>query len=120
MRWSPLLSTGREKPRPNALGCAIWRRARTRRPSTTARCRCPVADRAGALRCFVDAIEARSEDIMEVLVAETGCPRHSTAILAQFATPLRMAREIIDFMAALPETEENALPPAETRNHLGQ
>lgn len=79
-----------------------------------------MAERAGVLHRFVDAMEARSEEILDLLVAETGCPRHSTAILAQFATPLRMAREIIDFMAALPETEEHALPPAETRNHLGQ
>lgn len=80
----------------------------------------PIAERAAVLHRFVDAMEARSEDIAKVLVAETGCPQHSTSILAQFATPMRMAHEIIDLMAGLPESEEHALPSAETRNHSGQ
>ncbi|MGB8365955.1 MAG: aldehyde dehydrogenase family protein [Rhizomicrobium sp.] len=80
----------------------------------------PVHDRAELLHRFVDKMEERADAILEILVAETGCPRHSGSIQAQFATPMRMAREIVDLMASLPETEENPLPPAEAQNRFGQ
>jgi aldehyde dehydrogenase (NAD+) len=80
----------------------------------------PLTERAALLHRLVDAMEARADEILEVVVAETGCPPRSNTIQAQFATPMKMAREIIDLMASLPETEENPLPPAEAQNRLGQ
>lgn len=80
----------------------------------------PLQERAKVLHQFIDAMADRAAAIKEALVAETGCPAHSAAMQAQFATPIRMAREIIDLMASLPEMEENTLPPAETQNRLGQ
>lgn len=79
-----------------------------------------MSERAEILHRFIDALEERSETILDILVAETGCPPHSGSIQAQFATPMRMAREIIDFMASLPETEDNVLPPQEAQNRFGQ
>jgi aldehyde dehydrogenase (NAD+) len=80
----------------------------------------PMRERAALLHRFVDEMEARAEATLSILVAETGCPPHVGAIQAQFATPLRMAREIIDLMTSLPEQEENSLPPAEATNRFGQ
>jgi aldehyde dehydrogenase (NAD+) len=80
----------------------------------------PLHERAKVLHRLVDEMEARADSIKEVLLAETGCPAHSGSMQAQFAIPMRMAREIIDLMAGLPESEENPLPAAQTRNRLGQ
>lgn len=80
----------------------------------------PLHKRAEVLHRLIDAMEDRAAAIKEVLVAETGCPAYSSAMQAQFETPMRMAREIIDFMASLPETEESPLPPGEALNRLGQ
>jgi aldehyde dehydrogenase (NAD+) len=80
----------------------------------------PVAQRATLLRLLVDAMEARGEATRQLLVLETGCPAHSGSMIAQFATPMRMARECIDFFESLPEIEENVLPPSESTNRLGQ
>jgi aldehyde dehydrogenase (NAD+) len=77
-------------------------------------------ERAETLHRLLDHMEANGEAIKKVLVAETGCPARSNSMLAQFAVPLRMGREIIDLMASLPEAVENALPQHETHNHLGQ
>src|ERR1700756_3130517 len=78
-----------------------------------------LTERAGLLHQLVDKLEEGAEAVLDLLVAETGCPPHSGSMQAQFATPMKMAREIIDLMASLPETEENVLPPAEARNRLG-
>lgn len=80
----------------------------------------PIAERAEVMHRFVDALEARKDEIVDLLVAETGCPRFSSSIGAQFATPIRMAREIIDMSASIPEAEAHVLPAAESRNHLAQ
>lgn len=80
----------------------------------------PMRERAALLHRLLDHIEAHSDAIIALLIAETGCPVGSGTLQAQFAVPLRMAREIIDFMLNLPETEENTLPPGEARNRLGQ
>lgn len=79
----------------------------------------PMAERCAAVRRLLDAMEANGEAIRKALVAETGCPPHTGAFFAQWATPLRMAREIVDLMESLPETEEIALPEHEARNHSG-
>ena len=80
----------------------------------------PLRDRAVVLHRFVDELEARSAATIAVLASETGCPPHSGAMFAQFATPMKMAREIIDLVISLPESEEHPLPLAETTNRLGQ
>lgn len=80
----------------------------------------PMRERADLLHRLLDHMQAHADEITALLIAETGCPAGSPTMQSQFATPLRMAREIIDFIASLPETEENALPPGEARNRLGQ
>jgi aldehyde dehydrogenase (NAD+) len=80
----------------------------------------PMVERAATLHRLIDAMEQRAKAINALLVSETGCPAYSNAMQAQFATPIRMAREIIDLMASLPETEENPLPANERHNRLGQ
>jgi aldehyde dehydrogenase (NAD+) len=79
-----------------------------------------VKERADWLRRLIEAMEARTDAITDVLVAETGCPRHSGSMTAQLATPLRMGRECIELFETLPETEEHALPTHERRNRFGQ
>jgi aldehyde dehydrogenase (NAD+) len=80
----------------------------------------PMQERAAMLHKLLDHMEAHGDAITALLIAETGCPSGSNTLQQQFAIPMRMARETIDFMASLPETEENTLPPAEARNRLGQ
>lgn len=80
----------------------------------------PMRERAVLLHRLLDHMDAHSDAITALLVAETGCPIGSGSLQAQFTVPLRMAREIIDFMLTLPETEETPLPPGEARNRLGQ
>lgn len=80
----------------------------------------PLAERAATLHRMIDVMEQRADAIKALLVAETGCPAYSNAMQAQFATPIRMAREIIDLMASLSETEENPLPFNERHNRLNQ
>lgn len=79
-----------------------------------------VAERAAALRRFVDALARREAKLTELIVAETGCPPQSSTMRVQVRAPLRMARECIDFFASLPEIEENPLPLAERVTPLGQ
>ncbi len=79
----------------------------------------PMQERAALLYRFVDALEARSAQTSAVLAAETGCPPHTGTFFAQFATPLRMAREIIEFAASLPEIEDHPLPLGERSDRLG-
>ncbi len=76
--------------------------------------------RAALLHNLIDHMQAQGDAIKTLLVAETGCPAFSSTMQAQFETPLRMAREIIDLMVSLPEMEENALPPGEAHNQRGQ
>jgi aldehyde dehydrogenase (NAD+) len=79
-----------------------------------------LAERATTLHRLIEVMEQRADTIKQLLVAETGCPAHSNSMPAQFATPMRMAREIIDLMASLPESEENPLPAHERHNRLSQ
>jgi aldehyde dehydrogenase (NAD+) len=80
----------------------------------------PMSARAALLHRLIDHMEAHGDAIKALLVAETGCPAFSTTMSAQFETPMRMAREIIDLMASLPDMEENTLPVHEARNPRGQ
>ena len=80
----------------------------------------PLAERAATLHRLIDVMEQRADAIKALLVSETGCPAHSSSMQAQFATPMRMAHEIIDLMVSLPESEENPLPASEQHNRLGQ
>ena len=77
-------------------------------------------DRAGILRKFVDALEARSQAITDLVVAEAGCPRHSAVMFAQVMTPISQARDIIDLYLDLPDTEDNPLPLKERVSPQGQ
>ncbi|MBW2942722.1 aldehyde dehydrogenase family protein [Zhongshania aquimaris] len=80
----------------------------------------PLANRAGVLRAFVDALGARSAYISELIVAEAGCPKASGVMHAQVGTPLKHAAEAIDLFLSLPEYEENPLPVSERINPMGK
>lgn len=80
----------------------------------------PKSDRCGLLRALIDAVERRGDEVMSVLAAETGCPPHAGVFAAQFVTPLRMAREILDLVESLPSVEEIDLPAHEATNQRGQ
>lgn len=80
----------------------------------------PMSERGEILHRLLDAMEARSEATIALLTAETGCPVFSPAMTAQFAVPLRMARQIIDLAVSLPEEEEQPLPPSDAVNWAGQ
>ncbi len=80
----------------------------------------PAAERATVLRRFVDALQAETETITDLVVAEAGCPRHSGVMMAQVMAPLRHARQCIDLFLSLPEMEENPLPLQERINPMGQ
>jgi aldehyde dehydrogenase (NAD+) len=79
-----------------------------------------VQARAQILHRLIAAMEANADSICTRLARETGCPRHSGSFVAQFATPMKMAHEIIDLVASLPEFEENVLPPAEAVDRAGR
>lgn len=80
----------------------------------------PVRDRADILHRYVDALASRADRLTEYAVNEAGCPRSSSVMYAQVATPIRQARETIDLFLTLPEFEENPLPWSERINPLGQ
>jgi aldehyde dehydrogenase (NAD+) len=76
--------------------------------------------RRSMLRNFVAALGARANALIDLIVKEAGCPRSTSVMQAQVATPLKQANEIIDLFYALPEFEENPLPLSERVNPLGQ
>ncbi|HEX7871403.1 MAG TPA: aldehyde dehydrogenase family protein [Sphingobium sp.] len=80
----------------------------------------PVRERADILHRYTDALAKRADRLTEYAVAEAGCPRSSSVMYAQVATPLRQAHETIDLFLTLPEVEENPIPFSERINPLGQ
>jgi aldehyde dehydrogenase (NAD+) len=79
----------------------------------------PAQQRAALLRRFADALTRRAGEIIDLTVAEAGCPRNAPVMNSQVHTPLRHAREVIDFYLRLPEVEENPLPLADRITPLG-
>jgi aldehyde dehydrogenase (NAD+) len=73
----------------------------------------PAQERAAMLRCFAEALARRADAIGDLIVAEAGCPRHTSSMASQVALPLRQAPQIIDLFLSLPEIEDNPLPLAE-------
>lgn len=80
----------------------------------------PVRERAKVLQRYAGALAGRADRLTELAVAEGGCPRSSSVMHAQVATPLRHAREIIELFLTLPEIEENPLPLSERVGPTGQ
>ncbi len=80
----------------------------------------PAPERAAALRRFIGALAARSEHIIDTVVREAGCPRHSGVMMAQVLAPLKQAGDTLELFLSLPEVEENPLPLAERINPMGQ
>src|SRR5262245_30417644 len=66
--------------------------------------------RAAALGRFLDALDSRKEALVDIIVREAGCPRHSHSMMIQVAQPLRQMREVIELFLGLPETEDNPVP----------
>lgn len=80
----------------------------------------PARERAAALRRFIGALAARNEHIVDTVVCEAGCPRHSGVMMAQVLAPLKQAGDTLDLFLSLPEVEENPLPLSERINPMGQ
>ncbi|MEY2925616.1 MAG: hypothetical protein RL367_93 [Pseudomonadota bacterium] len=70
----------------------------------------PASGRAVILRRLVAALGKRMAETVDLIVAETGCPRHSPVFAVQVAAPLFQAKQIIDLFLSLPEVEDNPLP----------
>ncbi len=79
-----------------------------------------VQQRVGRLREFVAALGRRADELTRVVLAETGCPGHTSVAHAQVNTPLRQADGIFNLYQALPQVEENPLPLAERVSAMGQ
>lgn len=80
----------------------------------------PIKERAVIVRRFGDALVKRADALIDLAVAEAGCPRASSTMMAQARTPLKQINEIIDLFLTLPEMEENPLPLHERVNAMGQ
>jgi aldehyde dehydrogenase (NAD+) len=80
----------------------------------------PAKERAVILRRFVATLGKRMAETVDLIVAETGCPRHSPVFAVQVAAPLFQANQIIDLFLSLPEVEENPLPLNERVSVMGQ
>lgn len=77
-------------------------------------------ERAARVRRFGQALDGRAEQLIELAVAEAGCPRSSSTMLAQVRTPLRHLHEATELFLTLPELEENPLPLHERIYPTGQ
>ena len=77
-------------------------------------------ERAEILRRFASALTNRSAQITDLVVAEAGCPRHTSVAQSQVQVPLRQASDIINLFLSLPEIEENPLPLTERITAQGQ
>jgi aldehyde dehydrogenase (NAD+) len=80
----------------------------------------PAAERAAALRRYSAALTRRLAAAVDLVVTETGCPRHSPIMFIQVAAPLKQVNEIVDLFLSLPQIEDNPLPLRERVNYAGQ
>ena len=80
----------------------------------------PAHERVAALKRFADALAHRADEIIDLTVAEAGCPRNSYVMNSQVQTPLRHARDVIELFQKLPEVEEHPLPLADRILPSGQ
>jgi aldehyde dehydrogenase (NAD+) len=78
------------------------------------------AQRRSSLQRFSAALAARTDQLLDLIVKEAGCPRGASVMNAQVRGPLKQANEILELFAALPEIEENPLPLSERVSPLGQ
>lgn len=69
-----------------------------------------VADRVAVLRRFTAALARRRADILDLVIAEAGCPRNSPFVSVQVERPIEQGDEIIDLFLSLPEVVDNPLP----------
>ncbi|MCK9542453.1 MAG: aldehyde dehydrogenase family protein [Novosphingobium sp.] len=80
---------------------------------------CPRKDRVAAVRRFIDALEARADELERIVMAEGGCPVGSAVLPVQVRGPLAHARDQLDLYLTLPESESNPLPLEERINAAG-
>jgi aldehyde dehydrogenase (NAD+) len=80
----------------------------------------PAHERAVVLRRFADALARRASEIIDLTVAEAGCPRNAPVMNSQVHVPLRHACELIEFFLTLPEVEDNPLPLSDRITPSGQ
>ncbi len=78
------------------------------------------AERVGRLRSFMAAVQRRADQLTQVVLAETGCPGHTSVMHAQVNTPLRQAEGVFSLYQSLPDVEENPLPLGERVSAAGQ
>jgi aldehyde dehydrogenase (NAD+) len=69
----------------------------------------PLSERTSAIGAMLDWLDQRVDRLVEVVVAETGCPV-TLARRAQVEAPLVNARRLLELAALLPDVEANPLP----------
>ncbi len=75
--------------------------------------------RAEIMRRYAAELARHADRLTELAMLEAGCPVSSSVMVAQVATPLRHAAEIVDVYLALPEIEDNPLPMHERLGMMG-
>lgn len=76
-------------------------------------------DRVAIVRRYVELLTARSGELRDLIVTETGVPVKSFALSAQVDGPLRQMDAMLDIYLSLPEIEDNPLPLDERINPMG-
>lgn len=70
----------------------------------------PRQERVDAVLRFLDALEARADDLERIVLAEGGCPVNSVVLPVQVRGPITHAREQLALYLTLPESQSNPLP----------
>lgn len=71
--------------------------------------RLSVAERVAVLGRMSDHLRAHRDELVEMTIAETGCPRSVTGV-AQVDLPIQISRQLPELFATLPEWEHNEMP----------
>lgn len=77
------------------------------------------AKRIATLRRFNTLLTERADELVALIVTETGCPVGSFVIDAQVRAPLRQMEQMFDLYATLPEILDNPMTLDERINHSG-
>lgn len=69
--------------------------------------------RVAALGRFIAALGSRVPELIEIVMREAGCPKHSPSMGSQIQGPLKLSTDLLKLYLTLPETEENPIPLAD-------
>jgi aldehyde dehydrogenase (NAD+) len=69
-----------------------------------------VGERADGVLRLLDRLESRRDELVDTIVAETGCPVSGPAIRTQVELPIAQAREFLAFAVGAPSFSYNPAP----------